>query len=191
MHAARRPGMLATRTASARARTPIRATVPPGTVGAGTALISPAKRSQSARPSAMPTGIPTAHPDHGGHARLHGHHEGELASGEAQCLEDGQVVPPAPDQRHEREAERGRRADRQGGTQQKRRRAERPVVDEIGAGRSTPNTEPPLMAMSTRRPMDCSDASAARLGPPLVRTRMAFGPGVTSKRFRAAGGMIR
>ncbi len=38
------------------------ATVPPGTVGAGTALISPAKRSQSTRPRAMPTGIPTAHP---------------------------------------------------------------------------------------------------------------------------------
>ena len=37
-------------------------TVPVGTVGSGTALISAAKRSHSTRPSAMPAGMPTAQP---------------------------------------------------------------------------------------------------------------------------------
>ena len=128
-------------------------------------------------------------PDHGGDARLYGDRDGELAPGEAECLEDGQVVAPAPDRRHKREAERGRGTDGQCGAQQERRRAEGPVVDDL---RGTEHPE-------HGAPVDCDvDLAADGLqrcqcggaGPPFVRTRMAFGPGVTSKRFRAAAGMI-
>ena len=59
----------------------------------------------------------------------------------------------------------------------------------IWAGRWTGSTEPPLIAMSSLRPMAWSERSAAWLAPPFVRIRIALGPGVTSKRFLAAGGM--
>ena len=59
----------------------------------------------------------------------------------------------------------------------------------ISAGRCTGSTEPPLIAMSSLRPMAWSERSAAPLAPPFVRTRIALGPGVTSKRFRAAAGI--
>ena len=107
VRAARRPGTVATTTASARATTPIATIVPSGTVGSGTALISAANRSQSTRPRAMPAGIPTCAADDGGHACLHATRGRQLAPGEAERLEDGQVTPSAPDRRHEGDAERG------------------------------------------------------------------------------------
>src|SRR6202035_4414190 len=58
--AAMRPGTAATRFASTREPTTMRATVTTGTLGAGTAWISVANRFHRLRPAAMPTGTPTA-----------------------------------------------------------------------------------------------------------------------------------
>ena len=62
MRAAMRPGTAATMFARASAPTTMTAIKVPGTVGAGTALISWAKRTHSDRPMMMPAGTPMTMP---------------------------------------------------------------------------------------------------------------------------------
>ena len=111
-----------------RSRRPSR----PGRSAQGTALISEAKRFHSTRPRAIADGDPDGAPDDGGDARLHSHSDGELSPGEAERLQDGQVVPSAPHRRHERDAERHGGADRQSDPEEEGCRPEGPVVQDLG-----------------------------------------------------------
>ena len=182
---------MATRIASARARTPTTSTVPPGTVGAGTALMSAGEEVPEHPAQSDPDGDPDGAPDDGGDAGLHGHGDGELAPGEAERLEDGQVVPSAPDRRHERDAERGRGADRQGGAQQQRRGTERSVVQDLGRAEHPEHGA----AVDGRCPPGArwTAATPVRRGccPPLSGPGWRSARALLSKRFRAGAGMIR
>ena len=101
------PGIAATTLASTSAPTTMSTMTSPGTLGAGTASISCAKRSQRIRPSTMPTGTPIDDADRDGDTRLPRHGRRQLTTNESKGLQQREFAATPTHRGDQRQGEGG------------------------------------------------------------------------------------
>ena len=101
-----RPGRAATRFASSSVAGTTSSTGQSGVTGSGTTPRYPANSVHAQRPSRNADRQADEKPDSGDDRRLPGDGGGNLATGEAERLQDGEVTPAAPGKRDERVRER-------------------------------------------------------------------------------------
>ena len=106
--AARRPARPAAAFANASTTSAMPRTASTEIVGENATPVLSDTARQISRPTTIPPGMPSAVPTHRDRRRLPRDRGSELAAGEPEGLEDGELVPPAPDGGHERVADRGR-----------------------------------------------------------------------------------